>query len=73
MQALDAYLDRQYRKGTTRYSIFANNEGLEISISCHNLNFANFWGGEWLSNWKVDTTGNDSINGHIKVHNHYFE
>jgi hypothetical protein len=41
-----------------------DNSHIEISISCHNLNFNNFWGGEWLSNWKV-TFGstNDEVSG----------
>jgi capping protein alpha len=43
-----------------------------VEISCHNLNFKNFWGGEWLSAWQVDLSSN-SVAGSIKVHNHYFE
>lgn len=45
---------------------------MKIEISCHNLNFKNYWGGEWLSSWEYDLS-NDHISGHIKAHNHYFE
>ena len=45
---------------------------LTVNISCHNLNFANFWGGEWVSNWHFDSSSGQ-ISGHIRVHNHYFE
>jgi hypothetical protein len=34
------------------------------------LNFNNFHGGEWLSEWKVDKHG---MKGKIRVNSHYFE
>ena len=43
-----------------------------MEISCHNFNFKNFWGGEFLSSWVVDLQS-DSMQGYIKIHNHYFE
>ena len=45
---------------------------MRVDISCHNLNFKNFWGGEWLSYWSFDFDSNQA-EGFIKVHNHYFE
>jgi len=74
IKAMDSYLNRQFRKGTTEYSVYSQPDGSEfrIEISCHNLNFKSFWGGEWLSSWIVNLqTGH--ISGNIKVHNHYFE
>jgi hypothetical protein len=71
---MNSYLNRQYRKGTTEFGVYSNAEGteLKIEISCHNLNFKSFWGGEWLSSWVINLEDN-SISGGIKVHNHYFE
>ena len=51
IKLIDAYIARQFRKGTTTYSVFADNSNIRVEISCHNLNFKNFWGGEWLSTW----------------------
>lgn len=71
--AMDAYIARQFRKGTAMYSVFVTaDKKLTVNISCHNLNFSNYWGGEWLSNWHLDMS-TQYLSGHIKVHNHYFE
>lgn len=72
IKALTAYTSRQFRNGTTSFAVFVDGQSLVIEISCHNLNFKNFWGGEWLSKWTVDLNSK-SISGSIKVHNHYFE
>jgi capping protein alpha len=72
VQAMNAYVNRQFRKGTTQYSVFTEQNQLKVEISCHNFNFKNFWGGEFLSSWTVDLEGN-TLTGSIKVHNHYFE
>jgi hypothetical protein len=72
IQQLDQYINRQFRKGTTTYTVFPDQDGLSIDISCHNLNFKNYWGGEWLSTWYVSLSS-QQISGNIKVHNHYFE
>jgi len=45
---------------------------LKIEISCHNFNFKNFWGGEFLSSYVVELS-NENMSGNVKVHNHYFE
>jgi len=51
---MTAYVNRQFRKGTTQFSVFADQSQLRVEISCHNFNFKNFWGGEFLSSWTVD-------------------
>lgn len=74
MKAMNSYMNNLFRKGTSEYSIYSQPDGSEfrIEISCHNLNFKNYWGGEWLSSWVVNVNAG-TISGHIKVHNHYFE
>jgi capping protein alpha len=69
---MTAYLNRQFRKGTTQFSVYADQVSIKVEISCHNLNFKNYWGGEWLSNWILDLQ-TENISGSIKIHNHYFE
>ena len=32
----------------------------------------NFWGGEWQSEWVIDTQ-EQTLSGSIRVNNHYFE
>jgi len=63
---------KQYRNGTTNISVAATPTHIVISISCHNINFANFWGGEWLSKWQLDLS-TQALSGGVTVHNHYFE
>ena len=69
---MSGYIENHYRKGSTQFSVYTDQSVLKIEISCHNLNFKNYWGGEWLSSWNVDLKS-ESISGLIKVHNHYFE
>ena len=52
--------------------MYADEQSIKVEISCHNFNFKNFWGGEWLSSWTLDLA-QETITGQIKVHNHYFE
>lgn len=71
--AVDAYVFRVFKEGTTRASLCFNQSGhLQIDISCINLNFTSYWGGEWQSQWCVDTQ-NSCLYGSIKINNHYFE
>jgi F-actin capping protein alpha subunit len=74
VKAMNSYLSRQYRKGTSEFGVYASGDGseLRVEISCHNLNFKSFWGGEWLSSWLIDTNSGH-IKGSVKVQNHYFE
>jgi hypothetical protein len=72
-EAVDAYIYRVFKEGTTRASLCFNQQGqLQIDISCINLNFPAYWGGEWQSQWCVDTQ-NSTISGNVKINNHYFE
>ena len=71
---MTSYQNRLYRKGTAEFGVYAAYDGASITveISCHNLNFKSFWGGEWLSSWYVDLAAG-TVAGRIVVHNHYFE
>lgn len=70
---MDKYIAKAYREGTTRAALCFNQNGnLQIDISCINLNFKNFWGGEWQASWMVDVQ-NNTLSGQIKINNHYFE
>lgn len=72
-EAVDKYIGYHYRDGTTRAALCFNQAGnLQIDISCINLNFNNFWGGEWQASWMVDIQAN-TMSGTVKVNNHYFE
>lgn len=72
VQQLNKYISTQYRSGTTYISVGANPQQIVVNISCHNINFKNFWGGEWLSKWTIDLAAGKMV-GWIRVHNHYFE
>lgn len=74
VKAMDQYLNIQYRKGTSEFGVYCTGDGSEIrvEISCHNLNFKSFWGGEWVSNWVYNLAEN-TVSGSVRVHNHYFE
>lgn len=52
--------------------MFADQQTVRVEISCHNFNFKNFWGGEFLSTWVIDHQA-QTLTGTIKIHNHYFE
>ena len=72
-EAVDGYVYRVFKEGTTTASLCFNQNGqLQIDISCINLNFPAYWGGEWQSVWCVDTQ-NSTISGQVKINNHYFE
>jgi hypothetical protein len=59
VQAMHSYLNRQFRKGTTEFAVYSSGDGNEmrVDISCHNLNFKSYWGGEWISSWVIDVAG----------------
>jgi hypothetical protein len=75
VKAMHSYLSIQYRKGTAEFAVYCEADGsaIKVEVSCHNLNFKNYWGGEWSSTWTVDMNNGASLSGHIRVHNHYFE
>jgi hypothetical protein len=72
VKALESYIGRQFRKGTTAFTVFTDGQTMKVEISCHNLNFKNYWGGEWQSTWDINLTSGTGA-GHITIHNHYFE
>lgn len=47
ISAVDEYIARKYKAGTTRSNVFFEDGKLKIEIACINLNFNAFWGGEW--------------------------
>ena len=69
---MQAYVNRQFRKGTTLHSVFVDESTLKVEISCHNFNFKNFWGGEFISSYIIEL-GSENLSGSVKLHNHYFE
>jgi capping protein alpha len=62
----------QFREGKVQSQVHIEENIITIEISCHNLNFPNFWGGSWLSTYYVDSNTN-MMSGQIKLINHYFE
>ena len=44
-------------------------------ISAHNLNYKNFWTGEWLSWWELEKLEgcNYSLKGFIRANTYYYE
>jgi len=52
--------------------VFDKNNLLQCDISCINLNFGAFWGGEWQSTWWVNTQ-DATISGRVEINTHYFE
>ena len=41
-------------------------------ISAHNINMKNFWSGEWLSTWELET-GSNKVKGNIRANTYYYE
>lgn len=76
---LNAYIQEDFKAGTSLGTVYIDGEEdltIRINVSCHNLNFKNFWGGEWQSTWDIShRLGTDTFTcvGRIKVNNHYFE
>jgi hypothetical protein len=44
-------------------------------ISSHNINYKNFWCGEWLSNWTLEKTSQSTytLTGTVKINTYYHE
>ena len=72
---MHGYLSLLYKKGTAEFAVYAQGDGsqLQVEISCHNLNFKSYWGGEWVSTWTIDLNAGGTVAGLIRVHNHYYE
>lgn len=79
MNELNDYIERDYKQESTLPTIFIDGTDeltIRVSISCHNLNLTNYWGGEWLSTFDVSHqlgSSEFSLVGRIKINNHYFE
>jgi len=69
------HLEEYYKDGTSAYNVTAKGQPPEflihIAMTSKNLNFKNFYGGEWLSEWKLDASAN--LEGTVKINAHYFE
>jgi hypothetical protein len=52
-----------------------SNDKHVLIISAHNLNYKNFWTGEWLSCWELEKIRNDSysLKGTVKANTFYYE
>ncbi|CDW79564.1 f-actin capping protein alpha subunit [Stylonychia lemnae] len=72
IEQMNLYVARQFRRGTTLFTVFADHSSIKVEVSCHNFNFKNYWGGEFLSSYNADVS-NQQLDGSVKVHNHYFE
>jgi hypothetical protein len=46
-----------------------------LIISAHNLNYKNFWTGEWLSWWELEKldSENFSLKGYVRANTYYYE
>jgi hypothetical protein len=46
-----------------------------LIISAHNLNYKNFWTGEWLSLWEIqkEKANTYSLKGNVKANTYYYE
>ncbi len=69
---MNSYISALFKEKSTLFGVTASQTGMQIDISCHNLNFSNFWGGEWKSCWILDYE-TKKLNGTINVHIHFFE
>ncbi len=46
-----------------------------LIISAHNLNYKNFWTGEWLSWWELEKVEDDkfTLKGFVRANTYYYE
>jgi capping protein alpha len=69
------HIEEYYKDGTSAYNVTAKGQPPEflihIAMTAKNMNFKNFYGGEWLSEWKLDASAN--LEGNVKINAHYFE
>ena len=73
-EVLKSYLEKYYKAEVTKKNVYfdSNANKIIILISAHNINFKNFWSGEWLSTWELDINSNN-IKGNIKANTYYYE
>lgn len=69
------HLETYYKDATSAHNVTARGEPPEflihIAMTAKNINFKNFYGGEWLSEWKLDSKS--TLEGTVKINAHYFE
>lgn len=72
--ALLKYKEKYYKGGVTTTNVFNDgaNGKLNVMISAHNINMKNFWSGEWLSTWELET-GSNKVKGNIRANTYYYE
>jgi hypothetical protein len=48
---------------------------INIVISAHNINYKNYWCGEWLSWWELEKLSGDVYNlkGQVRANTYYYE
>lgn len=65
---------KDYYGNNAGYNVTAkgthDNFTISLAVTGKNLNFDNFYGGEWLSEW---TLTNSSLEGSVRINAHYFE
>lgn len=71
---LKLYMKSYYKNMDAGFTIYndwdEDDFTIYIGITCKDLNFKNFKGGEWISEWKVNGT---KMEGKIRINAHFFE
>jgi len=77
---LNNYKERCFKNGISAVNTFYRKEEnghwkIFLIISAHNLNYKNYWTGEWLSWWEVENVGgsNYTLKGTVKASTYYYE
>mmetsp|Transcript_125405 Transcript_125405/g.187287 ORF Transcript_125405/g.187287 Transcript_125405/m.187287 type:complete len:92 (+) Transcript_125405:306-581(+) len=71
---LRKYIFDYYKEADLGLYVYADGSESDFNIyaafSSKNLNFKNFYGGEWISEWTITK---NQIKGKIRINAHYFE
>lgn len=73
---LSAYLSNQYKEGKAVCGVYASDDGtITCVVSAMNKKLSSFWSGSWRSTFSLNVKegGTVPMNGHVKIHVHYFE
>ena len=72
---IDTYIKEKFPCDAAAGSVYAKDGVLSIAITGERVNLRNMYSGKWNSQFTVDKLSEDkaTLNGEIKVHNHYFE
>jgi len=72
---VEKYIETYYKDATSGYNVTTKGQPPEflihIVMTAKNMNLKNFYGGEWISEWKLDASSN--LDGSVKINAHYFE